>query len=218
MEKIKNYPYEEFGDLNYCYEHEIMYQRKMNGTVSYDKSYFNNYVNLKGSNIANKLNGGRIKLTEKYTNGPILDIGIGSGEFIEKSKLQVYGYDINPYGIEWLNNNQIFIDPWEYPQSILSLFDFTFWDSLEHMQDPGKILKIIPTFCYIFVSIPILNNIENVFNSKHYKPNEHFFYFTKDSFINYMFEYNFKFLEISDFEIQAGREDIYSFVFMKMER
>jgi hypothetical protein len=76
-------------------------------------------------------------------------------------------------------------------------------------------LQILKKDIYLFVSIPIFYNLNKVKESKHYRPNEHYYYFTSFGLINYMNDMNFKILEIQDFEIQSGREDIKTFVFKK---
>ena len=91
-----------------------------------------------------------------------------------------------------------------------------FWDSLEHIPNPSALLSRINSGQYVFISIPIFDDLAKVKQSKHYRPDEHYYYFTKDGMIKYMTDLNFKTLDISDFEISAGREGIYTFVFRKI--
>jgi hypothetical protein len=141
-----------------------------------------------------------------------LDIGIGSGEFIKESKIKVFGFDINKYAINWLIKNNIYINPYESMPKVCGL---TFWDSLEHMPRPTELLSLVKKNQYVFISMPIFNNISDVKSSKHYRPNEHYYYFTCKGLNNYMNDLGFKLIEIDDFETHSGREDILTFVFQK---
>jgi SAM-dependent methyltransferase len=208
---IKTLPSIPFGELNYCFNHGIMYQRDMNSPVDYDKNYFEDYVRKANTEIARNLNAGRTSITEKYCKS-VLDIGIGSGEFIKSSNIRVFGFDINPVAIRWLRQAKLYCDPYT---SMPEIDGVTFWDSLEHIPDPGSLLSLIRQDCYVFVSIPIISDLLKVRQSKHYKPNEHLYYFTSSGIIEFMFKHKFDIIEISDQETKAGREDILTFVFQK---
>lgn len=209
---ISSYPCVPFGELNYCYKHGIMYQRDMNSSVEYGEDYFEHYVNIESTDIANKLNEGRTALTEKHCK-TLLDIGIGSGEFIRSSSLKVFGFDINPCGIDWLEERSLFVDPYmEFPE----VDGVTFWDSLEHIPEPHTLLSIVPVGVFIFVSLPIFTDLTWIRKSKHYKPNEHYYYFTSSGIISWLTDCGFQFIEMSDVETKAGRQDILTFVFQKI--
>lgn len=208
---IKQYWSIPFNELNYCPNEGIMYQRDMTTSVEYDKDYFEKYIKYENTNIAKGLNEGRTAITEKYCRS-ILDIGIGSGEFIKASKIKVFGFDINPLAVKWLEENNIFADPYK---NMPDVNGFTFWDSLEHIPNPHELISLIPSGFYIFISMPILNDLTKIRNSKHYKPNEHYYYFTSNGMIKWMQDYGFTLIEMSDFETRSGREDITTFVFNK---
>jgi len=208
---IKQYACVPFGELNYCFREGIMYQRDMTGSVEYNDAYFQHYLQIENSDIAKKLNAGRTAITDKYCKS-LLDIGIGSGEFIRASKLKVLGFDINPRGVEWLKERSLFADPYvEFPD----VDGLTFWDSLEHIPEPHKLLDLVPHNKFIFVSMPIFTDLVWIRKSKHYKPNEHYYYFTTDGMIQWMWGHGFVLQELDDSETRAGREDILTFVFKK---
>ncbi len=210
---IKHYPFREFGDdLNYCYEHGLMYQRDMSKTVDYDEAYFDNYINREDSEIAKKLNLVRTKLSEKYCKC-IVDVGVGSGEFIKKSKIKVFGYDINPIGVEWLKERGLFVNIYESVPSDVQ--GFTLWDTLEHIPNPQEFFKCVRPGDFLFISLPIFDEIEKVRQSKHYKINEHLYYYTSSGLIGFLKDSGFDFIESNEDEITAGREGIGSFVFIK---
>lgn len=209
---IKQYNARQFEELSWCQKEGIMYQTDMSRSVDYGEDYFNKYCNYEETQIAQRLNQGRTSITGRYCNS-ILDIGIGSGEFIKNCKIRAYGYDINPLGIQWLKDKDLYINPYE---SMPNVDGLCFWDSLEHIPDPNALLSKIKSGQYVFISIPIFDDLGKIKQSKHYRPDEHYYYFTKDGMIKYMTDSNFKILDVSDFEILAGREGIYTFVFRKI--
>lgn len=200
------------ADLNYCPLEEIAYQKDMSQSVAYDENYFGNYVQREDTEIANKLNDARIATSHKYANC-ILDIGIGSGEFINKSKVKTYGFDINEAGINWLKEKGLFVDP--YINVPADVNGWSFWDVIEHVPEPQVLFSCIPSGHYVFVSIPIFEDVTAVRKSKHFKPNEHYYYFSRNGFVIFMEDSGFRFIEWNEDETTAGREGIMTFTFKK---
>lgn len=200
-----------FGnDLRYCYRHGIMFQTDMTQSIEYGEKYYQHYVNLIETEISNKLNSGRVTITEKYSTC-LLDVGIGSGEFIMRSKMKTYGFDINPYGVRWLEERGLFVDKL-IPDEIDG---WTFWDTLEHIPEPQQMLGRVKSGNHVYVSLPIFHDITKIRQSKHYKPGEHYYYFTERGFIWFANELGFDIVEMSDIESLAGRENIQTFVLRK---
>lgn len=212
-EIIESFDFVPFGELNWCFKDGIMYQRDLSRSVEYGKDYFEKYVRYENTDMARKLNKSRNELTAKYCES-LVDIGIGSGEFIKSSGIRVFGYDINPVGIRWLRQRRIYVDPYA---SMPNVGGLTFWDSLEHIPHPSALLKKMRPNMKAFISLPIFNDLTKLRQSKHYRPNEHFYYFSASGLVAYMQRLNFKLLEVSDFETQAGREDILTFVFEQLD-
>lgn len=200
-----------FAELNWCNEQGVMYQRDMSASVEYDKDYFNKYIGYDSTNIAVTLNAGRTKITQKYCKS-LLDIGIGSGRFIKESSIPVFGFDINQVAINWLKSQNLFVDPYKSMPDVEGL---TFWDSLEHIPNPNELISLMHSGQYAFISIPIFVDLIKVKESKHYRPNEHYYYFTASGLIKYMDDSGFDIIEVDQFEIEAGREDVFTFVFRK---
>lgn len=185
--------------------------------IEYGKDYFEKYQRYGLTDMGILLNTCRIQLVNKYTNGNVLDVGIGSGSFLVGrdvflDKHCTQGYDVNLYGIEFLKHNQAFFDI--YVNSYYPFECLTFFDSLEHIVKPSEILKKLSNQ-YVIVSIPIFKSVDHVLKSRHYRKDEHYYYFTESALINYMRLLKCELVEVSDFEIQAGREGIYTFVFKK---
>jgi len=201
-----------FGSLNILNDLTIAYQRDMSESVDYGQDYFNRYISYEDTDISKRLNKFRTSITSKYCNS-VLDIGIGSGEFIKKYQNKAFGHDINPYAIKILKQKGIYIDP--YSDNLDHIDGFTMWDVLEHIKNPDILLNKIPKNKIVIVSIPIFDNILKVKQSKHYRPNEHYYYYTNNGLINFFSKMNYIILEVSDEESVCGRENIMSFVFQK---
>lgn len=208
---IKNYSSTPFAELSWCQAEGIMFQTDMTRSVNYGADYYEKYVKYEATDIATKLNEGRTSITEKYCNS-ILDIGIGSGEFIKSSRIKVFGFDINPVAVQWLKDQNLYYNPYDNMPDVGGL---SFWDSLEHIPNPNQLLSLLRQNQYAFISIPIFKDLGKVKESKHYRPDEHYYYFTKEGMVKYMTDSNFNLIEIDNFEIKAGREDILTFVFQK---
>jgi hypothetical protein len=174
----------------------------------YDLSYFEKYEAYKETEMGKTLNSKRLKLVEKWIgDSRVVDIGIGAGQFVE-SRPNTWGYDINPYGIRWLLDRRLWWDPYQKDPD-----NATFWDSMEHIERPDKLLERIRS--HVFISMPIYRDFDHVLSSKHFKPNEHFWYFTREGLIWFMRESGFGLLEENRMETELGREDIGTFVFRK---
>ncbi len=207
---IANWPGARDADLIVCPGHGVAYQRDMSEQVHYNGEYFDKYIGYEDTPLANAINAGRIALVNKYVGAdtPVLDIGIGSGEFIKK-RPNTFGYDINPKAIDWLRENM------RLATSFAPFDGFTFWDVLEHVENPNDYFRRIHDGAYLFTSLPIFPDLTQIRKSKHYRPGEHLYYFTRDGFVDWMAAHHFKFLGWDDFEIEAGREAILSFAFRR---
>jgi len=173
----------------------------------YDKKYFERYQAMKNTEIGLALNKARVDLVAKYTDKDVLDIGIGSGAFVESID-NAKGFDINPFAVEWLVENHRFKHPLRGANSM------TFWDSLEHIHDPREYLNNAKE--YVFISCPIFKDCEHLLGSKHKRYDEHCWYFTEEGLIIFMWAFGFKCLEVNAMETEIGREDIKTFVFKRV--
>lgn len=170
----------------------------------YDANYFNKYIGYDDTEIGRALNDVRLAFVSVIAAGKsLVDIGVGSGQFVKNANC--YGFDINPVVIPTLIEEGSFFNPYEN-----NIECATFWDSLEHIQDIHLILENITDT--VFVSIPIFRDIEHVLSSKHYRPDEHCWYFTNDGFQRFMLAHGFVTVVQSDIETELGREDIRSFI------
>jgi len=207
-ELIKRFDCELDLDLAIVPHRGIAYQRNQADLVEYGQDYFNMCLDYEDKEIALKINAGRSDFVRDFTQMEVLDIGIGSGEFIKKFENAV-GYDINPTALKWLRENDKFQPNFE------KMTAFTMWDVLEHVPEPAQYFKQMQSDSYLFVSMPIFTDLTKIRESKHYRPNEHLYYFTAKGFKGYMALHGFRLIGQDDFETNAGRESIHSFAFKK---
>lgn len=203
--------YADDGKLTIDVPRGVAWQSDLKVTASYDEGYFNKCASYEGSEIADALNKCRNAMVARhYGDGVMVDIGIGSGEFI-RSRPNTLGDDVNHAALMWLSDNKL-----------LALTDysrygaFSFWDVIEHIPDPETILRRIPIHAHAFFSIPVFDDLRWVPESKHYRPGEHIYYWTRGGFVAWMLSNGFYLLEMNNHETLAGRESIESFAFVRM--
>lgn len=202
-------------DLMICAHRGIAYQRNMGrGRIAYDAAYFAHYQALGGSSIERALNDGRLAMVARHAErgASVLDFGIGNGSFLMAAReagFAARGFDINREAVAWLRERGLYAEGPDEADVV------TFWDSLEHLEDPHVVLRNVRRGALVLVAIPVMADIGRVRESKHYKPGEHLAYFTADGFVAWMAEYGFRLLERSDHEISAGRDSIGAFAFRR---
>ena len=214
---IASFPSESLDDqqpaIRVCQRHGIAYQVDQSKPIRYGEEYFQKYVGYRGGKISTAVHAARVALFRKYRCGTIQDWGIGSGEFLDAwiaSGGRGAGYDINPVAIRWLNERALF-SPY-----LTGCDGVCFWDSLEHTPNPSCLLRGLATGQYAFVSLPVIEDLSGVRTWRHYKPNEHWWYFTPDGIVGLAEACGLQFVEANDAEHLAGRtKDIRTFVFRK---
>lgn len=184
----------------------------------YDGAYFEKYVGYARTVLGERLNAARVNLVEKYAPGyVVVDLGIGCGDFVEgrnralnlrEMNPTTLGFDVNPAGVKWLRERGFYFDPYQQRPPCL-----TCWDSLEHLEFPDELIRRVEHF--LFVSIPIFRDRDHVLRSKHFRTDEHFWYFSQDGFLSWMHANGFICLEQNRMETELGREDIGTFVFRR---
>lgn len=177
----------------------------------YNEDYFEKYVGYSETPMGVRLTQARMDLVERFIgNGPVVDIGIGCGQFITARRFpfMTRGYDVNPAAIRWLLDRGLWADPYfQDPENA------TCFDSLEHMSRPDQFIERVKG--HLFVSIPIFRDREHVLSSKHFRTDEHYYYFTSDGLILYFHRLGFDLLEENRMEVALGREGIGTFVFKR---
>lgn len=171
----------------------------------YDAEYFSRYQAMANTSIGRQLTAVRIQMVARHYNGPLLDVGIGAGQFVE-ARPNTRGFDVNPAGIDWLNQRGLWADLYidHYPA-------LTFWDSLEHIDRPD--VAVAKSGRFVFVSVPIFESGDHVLRSKHFRKTEHIWYWTHDGLIKWFGDQGFRLAEHNTCESMLGREGIGSYVF-----
>ena len=190
------------GRLNWLPELGLGYYEVEAGDP-YDEAYFGKYERMAATAMGVALTSARLALVRRWWSGGSIDVGIGCGQFVEAAGCM--GFDINPAGVGWLNDRHRYADPYHGADAV------TCWDSLEHIREPEALLACVRR--WLFVSLPIFRDGEHAVESRHFRPDEHYWYFTQDGFVRFMESAGFALREVSDIETRLGREDILSFAF-----
>jgi hypothetical protein len=174
----------------------------------YGNDYFAKYVGYSQTHLGERLNRLRMALVRQYCTGDVVDVGIGCGSFVWAMQGQARGYDISQAAVRWLMQHDLFRDPYKH-----GCYAATFWDSLEHIENFPALLARVRSF--VFMSLPIFDGPEHVLRSRHYRKDEHCWYFTEGGLTNLMARLGWTLIESNDAETKAGRDGIGSFAFRR---
>lgn len=173
----------------------------------YDESYFVHCRAQERTTVGRQLIHYRRSMLDCYRREEdlVVDVGVGGGTFCQYARVR--GHDINPVALSWLKHSGLL---WDEIKG-LDPDILCFWDSMEHMLSPQP---LIGRACrMVFISMPIYESGEEAANSKHFKPNEHLWYFTGRGLVRFMEELGFHLVERHRDEERFGREGVGSFVF-----
>jgi hypothetical protein len=138
----------------------------------YDQQYFDRFARQADSPIVRKLMRQRAEFVDKHYIGPLIDVGIGSGAFIQRRNVLrphlTRGFDINPAGEAWLKERELWANP--YDGSVPSV---SMWDVLEHMHNFQPLLSNVQE--WLFLAVPLFA-MPACARSKHYRKDEHYWY------------------------------------------
>ena len=188
----------------------------------YNKGYARHYIayEIEKDSKASLINDFRSKLIHQVTpkGSTILDYGCGTGILHNYLKDYDYtGFDINkqlkPF---WVSKHR----PCKNTLDTKKYQCVCFFDSLEHLKDPIKVINNFNPKCCV-ISIPIvigsISNVDTIINavrnSKHFKPGEHIHYFSLKSLNKMFIRCGGKITHFSRNESQLGRENIVSLIY-----
>jgi hypothetical protein len=181
---------------NYTAVSNGVIQQISRDTFKYDQSYVKqSYLHSLVENMS-YLRLGYILGNIPETPRSLLDVGYGSGSFLQISSQIIkdtYGHDINGYPIpatsKFVENIQ------ENYYDII-----TFFDSLEHFPDIYFLDKL--KCKYICISVPWCHYFSDEWFAtwKHRKPNEHLWHFNSQSLRRFMDSQGYDVINIGNFE------------------
>ena len=188
----------------------------------YDAAYLAKYDGYAATELGRRLTDARVALVEKYTGGEVIDFGCASGAFVSARNGfgtdhgylgggPTFGYDVIPEAVERQQQRGWFRTFFDREHHAA-----TFWDSLEHLRNPELALDRVERFA--FVSLPIFDGLEHVLRSRHFRRDEHFWYFTRAGFESFAARCGFDVLEYSSMESQLGRDSIGTFALRRVRR
>ncbi len=202
------------GELVWFREEGVGYVHPVE-PIPYGKEYFDEYVERSRLRASDVLMSIRLSLIDNHYSGEIVDVGAGALTFVEYmrqcGRTDIKGYDVNPYSVQTLVNSGLYRNPFIGPKPEA----LTMWDVLEHMNDPEAIIRRAER--WVFLSLPIFKNADRARSSRHYKPNEHIWYFTERGLIELFRKCGFTCEEISDKESESVRVGIKSYAFRRVE-
>ena len=173
----------------------------------YDASYFARYQQMAETEMGRALTQARVDMVARHYAGKLLDVGIGSGQFVA-ARQGTWGYDVNPEGIRWLKECGRYSNLYQGSWPALA-----FWDSLEHIDDPEGAIEQADE--WVFVSIPIFSGGDDILTSRHFRKDEHLWYFTHDGLLKWFDAQGFDCAEHNDGETLLGRDGIRSYAFRR---
>jgi Methyltransferase domain len=181
-------------------------------SAPYDQAYFDRFERDAKTCLGRALMEARCDFVDQHYQGTLVDVGIGCGAFIEarrKRGCATCGYDINPASRAWLRQQNLMVDPYH------ARFDaMTLWDVLEHVAEFPRLLENVSK--WLFLSLPIFRDAEHALRSKHFRPDEHCWYFSRDGLLFAMEACGFGLVSESLIETELGREDIGTFAFRRV--
>lgn len=202
----------ESGSLIWFQQYEVGYVHPV-VPYRYGKEYFDKYIEMARLQASDKLLVIRENVVRDRVAGGIVDVGAGACVFVEHMRRAGYrdtkGYDVNPWTVQVLMNSQLYRDPWDGPKPKA----ITLWDVLEHMECPEAIIDRAAS--WVFVSVPIFEDAHHARRSKHYRPDEHIWYFTESGLVEMFRRCGFSCEHRSHKEEDAGREGIGTYAFRR---
>jgi hypothetical protein len=174
----------------------------------YDADYWNKYAGYAATPLGDALNKARCQLVSRFWEGPVVDIGVGCGSFLTE-RGNTFGFDVNPTAIEWLKSTGRWWDPHSRPCQAV-----TMWDSLEHIRWFPDLLTNVTE--YVFMALPVFRDRHDAARSKHFRPTEHYWYFSTYGLKRVMYDLGWVCCEQNFDETRLGRENIASFAFERL--
>lgn len=211
----------------------------------YDRAYLNKYIGYDKTPTSKALAALRADMTCAVAGigNPVVDWGCCTGIFLEHMKdlaSSRFGVEINDHAVEYcLGRNLDVRTPEDMAKSTfwrgLGNLVMTFWDSFEHMRDPGAVLNLYKPK-YVLISAPCLDGFLEAADKagwdksaaddphaswgerrarliaeylplwKHYRPEEHLWNFTQDCLCLYLEQRGYEVKDVNFDESKIRRD------------
>jgi hypothetical protein len=205
---ISTYPCQPLAgvdDVVFCTDRGIAYVGNRDASILFDKTYSQEELDFTAEPVANEH---QLDLVVKYAH-TVLNIGIGSGDFVKLFPGRAYGYDMNDSAVEWLHSRNSFLDPHkEVPDAIDGI---CLWASLPHITSPCDILTTPRIGSYAFLSIPIISDFSTLSSHPAFNPGSIYYYFSSYGLKSYMHELGYDLIET-----MSGTDGLTYFAFLRM--
>lgn len=198
-------PFVKIDGLYACEDDELYADPKIT-SYSYSDDYllhYKLYAKTKKSNDICQARWEFLARNVSFIDKILLDFGCGAsafGDWWQQEFPGIFSYD--PY----FRPDHSFLE--------VDIDIITLWDSLEHMSR----LDILPLIGakYIFISLPVVDNVRDITTWKHFVPHEHLWYFTTKALERLFEKWGYELVEQSDFECLLRSQGIKSFFFAKL--
>jgi len=202
---ICNEPLERYGEIYRCRDCFLFADPRQ--LMGYGDDYLLHYkLYREKTELSGLIKRARWAFVHQYTPTRrlvLLDYGCGArafGDANESNLIRVFNYD--PY----------FYRDHGFLKADIDVL--TMWDSLEHMSR----LDIVPLIGaeWIFLSLPIVDDVEDIFTWKHFVPGEHIWYFSEKALELLFRKWGYRMLIRQDIEAELRSKDVASFCFIKI--
>lgn len=199
----------------------LAHEKRCKPEEVYKEEYYDKYQEMERTRAGKEINEYRVGLVAHYTDYyaavGVLDYGCGCGTFLKFTEdyMVPYGYDINPKTVQMLKKRGIYYEHGKDPIPNVVCF----WDSFEHIPDIMGIDVLRDSDVELaFMTIPIFENRQQILTSKHFRMDEHFWYFTRKGLGTVMKDYGFEEIHWDGVgEQRFGREGVETFVFERRQ-
>lgn len=172
----------------------------------YDINYWDLMVRL-NTQHAEQICDIRWNFVKEINPKTVLDFGCGMGHFraFRPDDVEVDTYDLGGWPQTGIHHTQYDL--------------ITFWDVLEHIKKLKSLRPVLKLATHVAVTVPIKPSKLALKGWKHYKPGEHYHYFSVKTLKDWFDSEGFEFIKGDWPEEECGiREDIFSALFRAKKR